>query len=378
MTQQILVIDDDMITRMLLQNALQQEGYSVILAASGEEGIQQAQRYRPALIICDWMMPGISGLDVCRQIKQDPALATSIFVLLTSKGAVEDRIKGLDNGADDFLAKPIDPAELPARVRAGLRLYQLNQDLQAQKQRLETELTDAAYYVRSLAPNPLQGEVAINFQFIPCLHLGGDCFDYYWLDPDFLVIYLLDISGHGVGAALLSVSVLNLLRSRALKDVNFYQPSAVLAELNNTFQMDEQGDKYFTIWYGVYNRSTRQLTYASAGHPPALLLLAGDGRSVQQLDTPNMPIGLFEDMTFTQQHCTISPNTELYIFSDGVYEVVHDRYTSWGLEQFEQLLVTEATQQSEVDLSAIIDKARLHHPDRLFTDDVSILQVRFT
>src|SRR6476469_8572973 len=268
----ILVIDDDPVIRLVLTRNLQNQGYEVAIARNGEEGIELAEQMRPALIICDWMMPGRDGLEVCRQVKANSDLSTTFFILLTSRGEVEDRVRGLDSGADDFLSKPIEMNELKARVRAGLRLHQTTQDLQTQKQLLEAELAEAADYVRSLLPDPLSDFPAINACFIPSRQLGGDCFDYFWLDPDYLAIYLLDVSGHGLGSALPSISVLNLLRSQSLPGVNFYLPDRVLSGLNETFQMSGHNERYFTIWYGVYNQTKRQLAYASAGHPPAILL----------------------------------------------------------------------------------------------------------
>jgi sigma-B regulation protein RsbU (phosphoserine phosphatase) len=267
---QILVIDDDPTTQIILKKILRDQGHNVAIASNGLEGIRQARELHPSLIICDWLMPLIDGLEVCRQLKTDPDLASIFFILLTSRGAIEDRVHGLDNGADDFLAKPVDLSELKARVRAGLRLQQATQDLQTQKNLLEAAFSEAAAYVRSLLPAPLEGSITIDSRFVPSQHLGGDCFDYYWLDPDYLAIYLLDVSGHGLGAALPSVSVLNMLRAQSMGDVNFYQPSQVLTALNEAFQMDSQNAKYFTIWYGVYNQTKQQLVYSSAGHPPAI------------------------------------------------------------------------------------------------------------
>ena len=126
---QILLVDDDHSIRLLLERTLKRQGYDVVSVAEGEEGLLNAKELRPAMIICDWVMPGISGLEVCRQVKSIPDWATTFFMLLTSLGSVEDRVKGLDVGADDFLCKPIEMNEFIARIRAGLRLHQLSQDL---------------------------------------------------------------------------------------------------------------------------------------------------------------------------------------------------------------------------------------------------------
>ena len=104
---QILVIDDDLVMRLVLKKTLQEQGYEVIVAKNGKEGIELAQKHHPALVICDWLMPEVDGLDVCAQIKQDPNLSSTFFILLTSRSAVEDKVKALDSGADDFLSKPI-------------------------------------------------------------------------------------------------------------------------------------------------------------------------------------------------------------------------------------------------------------------------------
>jgi sigma-B regulation protein RsbU (phosphoserine phosphatase) len=375
---EILVIDDDRSIQMFLKRMLEKQGYEVITASTGEEGILRTLNSPPALIICDWMMPGLSGLEVCDRIKKDPKLSTTFFILLTSLDSIADRVKGLDAGADDFITKPIEQNELQARVRAGLRLHQLSQDLQTQKSLLETELAEASEYVKSLLPPPLKHPLSIKFKFLPSRQLGGDCFDYNWLDADYLAIYLLDTSGHGLKATLPSISVLNLLRSRALKDLNYYQPSAVLAALNNTFQMNYQNDKYFTIWYGVYNQVTRQLVYASGGHPPAIMIsgTTPTNTDVKRLKTPGMPVGMFPEAKYVDSSCYIEKSSTLYIFSDGAYEITQTDGNLWNLEAFIQILISlqySVDNQLDYILSYLIDL----NSKETFEDDLSILQVKF-
>lgn len=375
---QILVIDDDPTIRVVLTRALQKHGYQVTVASNGEEGIERAYQLSPALIICDWMMPVMDGLEVCRQIKAHPELSTTFFILLTSRGATEDRVIGLDTGADEFLSKPIEINELKARVRAGLRIHQLTQDLRTSKRMLEEELSEAADYVRSLLPRPLTQPITIFNQFIPSRQLGGDCFDYFWLDSNHLAIYLLDVAGHGLSATLPSVSVLNLLRSGSLPSVDFTQPDRVLTALNEAFQMDLQQDKYFTIWYGVYHRDQRQLMYSSAGHPPALLFVGkpGPNPQVQQLKTQGFPIGMFPEAEYMQKSCEIEPYSTLYVFSDGVYEINQPDGTLWGLNAFVNLL-TSYRQTHITDLDELLEYLRALNPKNTLDDDLSLLQINF-
>ena len=148
----------------------------------------------------------------------------------------------------------------------------LQRELLASQRLLLHELTQASRYVLSLLPEPTDGAVRTRWRFEPSSNLGGDFFGYDWIDPDHFAVYLLDVSGHGVGAALLSVSVGNALRGRSLPGIDFRDPAAVLAGLNDAFPMERHDEKYFTIWYGVFDRANRSLTYASGGHPAALLL----------------------------------------------------------------------------------------------------------
>lgn len=374
----ILIIDDDQIVQLTLRKILEQQGYQIITANSGETGLEKAQQCPPALIICDWLMPGMDGIEVCRQVKADPNLSTTFFIVLTSLDSVADVVKGLDSGADDFITKPIEQNELKARVRAGLRLHQMSRDLQNQKQLLEIELGEAVDYVRNLLPSPMYQPLTINSRFIPCKKLGGDCFDYYWLDADYLAIYLLDTAGHGLGATLPSISVLNLLRSRAIPRLNYYQPNQVLSALNDTFQMNYHNNKYFTIWYGVYNRVNRQLIYASGGHPPAVLLSknAPEDSQIKLLKTTGVPVGMFPDSEYANGFCQIEDFSSLYIFSDGVYEINSSRGGDWDFDAFVKLLQERYNHENH-NLDEILNHLLALNSKTVFDDDLSILEIMF-
>ncbi len=371
----ILIIEHDAGTEQFLVQALAAQGYNIATARSGKEGLTLAETLLPGVIICDWNMPGeLDGLALCQALKQHPTLYIASLLLLTSRYSAADRVKGLELGADDLLSKPVDIDELNARVRAGLRLYQLTQDLRQQKQRMEAEMAEAESYVRSLLPPDQTGKVPIQSRFLPSRQLGGDCYDYYWLDPDYLVIYLLDVSGHGLGSALLSTSVLNVLRSQSLPDVSFYRPEKVLRALNETFQMGDQNQKYFTIWYGVLNCANRQLLYASAGHPPAVLVSIDEEQTVStlRLRTPGMPVGMLPDVNYKWQRCQIPPNSSLYLFSDGLYEVLKNNQQYIGLDAFVDLLTVA---QREKGIDHILQSVIQLQASDTASDDMSLMMV---
>lgn len=377
---QILIIDDDPAIQILLKRTLHKQGYEVAVASNGEDGLVQARKLRPGLVLCDWNMPGMTGLEVCRQVKATPELSTTMFVLLTARIALEDRVQGLDAGADDFLSKPIEMPELEARVRSNLRLHDANRQLQEQKQLLEAELAEAAEYVSSILPDRLtEPPVTIDARFIPSRQLGGDGFDYYWLDSEHLAIYLIDASGHGLRAALPTLSVLNLLRARTLPQINYYQPSDVLRGLNETFQMTERNDKYFTIWYGVYNRVKRQLMYASGGHPPGILLSGSPASFIQvkRLQTRGLPVGMFPNAPYLDECCEVIEPSTLYIFSDGIYEINQADGAIWGLDPFVELLA-DCRNRSVSNLDNVLHALKSVNPKDYFDDDVSLLEINFT
>lgn len=258
-----------------------------------------------------------------------------------------------------------------------IKRKQAEAELQRQNLLLQSELNRAADYVLSLLPNPLMtNHLTIDQQFVPSLALGGDAFDYYWLDADHLAIYLLDVAGHGVKSALLSVSVLNLLRSQSLAETNFYCPHAVLVSLNRVFQMNKNGEDYFTIWYGVYHRQTRELVYGSAGHPPAVLLVGDQPQlEVKYLGDCNLPIGMFPNADFETGAYIIQPQSSLYVFSDGVYEIQPKPKEIWGMDAFIDYLLT--TPQAHYSVNQIWqDIQQLNHYQPL-EDDFSLLKIRF-
>lgn len=191
--------------------------------------------------------------------------------------------------------------------------------------RLATELDSAARYVASILPGELTGPVHVTSRYLPSRAVGGDSFGYTWLTDDgtefgHLIVYLIDVSGHGVEPALLSVSVHNLLRSGSLPESTLLEPDRVLAELNGLFGMDSHDGHYFTMWYGVYQLSSGMLRYSSAGHPPVLVLTAeGDRITVSELDGGgSMPVGMFDDTGFSVASYRVPADTRMLLYSDGV------------------------------------------------------------
>jgi len=256
-----------------------------------------------------------------------------------------------------------------------IKRKQAEEKLKETNSLLQSELSTASEYVFSLLPSPEEHNLSVEQKFIPSSKLGGDIFDYYWLDEENIAIYLLDVAGHGIHSALLSVSILNLVRNNSLYNTDPYQPWTIITELNRLFQMDSDRLNYFTIWYGVYNTDTHELIYSSAGHPPAILIYQEDNQwKYEKLKTPSLPVGMIEDVEFDQSLCLVKPDSYLYIFSDGIYEIEQENDNIWGLENFISLLVdTQAKYQGE--LQHLIKQIEKVNHSRNFNDDLSILKI---
>ena len=208
-----------------------------------------------------------------------------------------------------------------------------------QRQEFDRSLEGASQYIQSLLPPPIKtGPIRTEWLLLPSTRLGGDAFGYQFLDEDRFALYLLDVSGHGVEAAMLAVAVINVLRQKALPGADLSEPADVLRRLNAMFQMETRSSMFFTLWYGVFQRSRRSCRYASAGHHPAYLVPAGK-REMTPLRTRNPAIGIIPDHHFVSDAVAVPPRSTLYLFSDGVFEIVTGQGRRWEIDDFLPLLL---------------------------------------
>lgn len=290
-------------------------------------------------------------------------------------------LRSADGQPEGFIAQIIDvTSEVEARRTLTRRDEQnrvLTKQLREKSDRLTSELRSAAEYVASILPDGLDGAVTVTSRYLPSQEVAGDCFDYRWIDDDHLFAYLLDVSGHGIQSALLSVSVHNLLRSGSLPEGVLLQPERVVEELNDLFSMDEHAGNYFTIWCGVYQPSTRTLTYCSGGHPPALLLTAEAGAGpVTPLSTEGMPVGMFGGSEYASATAQITPGDSLLLYSDGAYEIPLADGQTWSVEEFMRM-GGELAEAPGWTLDTLVGKLRRRTMDGTFEDDLTLVRVTF-
>ena len=252
-------------------------------------------------------------------------------------------------------------------------LLETRQQLIDTQKKLNREFSDAAKYVQLMLPPPLSGREIVDWHFHPSIQLGGDGLGHRRINDDQLAIYVLDVTGHGLGSALLAVTALELLRNRAVP-MDFSKPAVVIDRLNRTFQMKEHGDKFFSAWYGVYSHSTQKITYANAGHPPPLLLTHKNGTpQLSKTESGGSVLGILPETNIPEITIDFPQNSELYLFTDGIYEL-RDTYGGHGsYNEFVAHLETQ-TRSGNAPWQTMLDWHKDARDRQVIDDDVTLLR----
>ena len=379
----ILIVDDNEGNRDMLARQLVRQGHTVASAVDGRDALARLRAAPFDLVLLDMMMPVLDGYGTLREIKDDPALRHLPVIMISALDELGSVVRCIERGAEDYLPKPFNPVLLRARIGAGLekkrfrdqeRLYV--KTIEETQARLQAELTEAENYIRSILPPPITaGSITTDWRLIPSTELGGDSFGYHWIDPDHFALYLLDVCGHGVGAALLSVTAINVLRNAALPGVDLRDPGATLTALNEAFLMEKQNDMYFTLWYGVWEPSTRTLRFATAGHPPALLTTPQpDGRRrIELLRGPGMILGGMTGVVYKTSEHRIPGPAKLYVVSDGTFEITRPDGSMWSSAEF-QAFFAAPDEAGGSDLDRLFAQVKALHGPGPLDDDFSILR----
>ncbi|MEX0338921.1 MAG: PP2C family protein-serine/threonine phosphatase [Arenibacterium sp.] len=341
----VLVVDDSKLQRRLLTRFLSGWGFKVSEAASGDEAMDMCRRMLPDIVVSDWMMPGMDGLEFCRAFRDMPSDDYGYFILLTSKSEQKEITEGFEAGADDFVVKPVDPNVLRARISAGERILNMQREL-SQKNRLISETLEqlsAAYdsidrdlkqakkIQQSLVPETYQSYEGADVSLLlkPCGHVGGDLVGMFSPNADQVGFYNIDVSGHGITSAMMTARLGGYLSpkyfdqnagvdSRRDEPYNLRDPAAVAATLNERLLADRGIEEYFTMAYGTADLRTGRVKMVQAGHPhPLLIRKNGD---LEFVGTGGVPIGLLPSITVEQFEVQLEPGDSLLFYSDGFTE----------------------------------------------------------
>ena len=387
----ILMVDDNPTNLQVLYQTLDGRGYRLLIAKSGEQALTVSAKAKPALILLDIMMPGIDGFETCARLKADPETADSAVIFLSALNDASDKVKGLELGAVDYIAKPFDAEEVLARVDTHLKIRRLehslsrkNRELEAINQRMKMDLESAAKVQQSLLPSELPEHDRARFawRYRPCDELAGDCLNVFAFDDRYFGLYVVDVSGHGVSASLLAVTIshnlrlgggLSLLTSPSDQAPGFSitSPAEVAGRLNALYPMESPARLYFTLLYGILDTQTGEFRFVSAGNPGPILAHA-DGQ-VETFDVPGVPIGLLPDSTYEDALIQLRAGDRLCLHSDGLSEERNQQGEVLGSERMRDLISRNLDRQLEESLDALIAEAIRWRGSGQLHDDVAIV-----
>ncbi len=375
----VLVGCDDPADLTTLATLLESQGLEAHIAPGGPAACDMIKAMAFDLVLLGASKPEWGGREALARIKENSLTRHIPVIMLTGEDGVEEAVRCIEAGAEDHLPKPFHPVLLRARVSACLEKKALGeagmrhlQAVEETQRRLQRELSEAARYVRSILPEPIDQPFRIDWKYQPSSEIGGDAFGYHWIDDEHFGIYLLDVCGHGVAASLLSATAIHMIRSGALPNTDFRDPSAVLAALNEAFPMERQNEMYFTIWYGVYHSPSRMLRYCSGGHPPALLLAGGESRRLHAL---GMIIGALPGSRFESRTCPVPEGGTLLVLCDGCYEIRDTSGAMVAFDEFEALMRIHG--QEPNGLGKLFAWVKKRQGGGKLMDDFSIVRIRF-
>lgn len=400
--RRVLVVDDSRLQRRILTTSLQGWGFDVREAASGDAALAICAEYAPDLVMSDWMMPGMTGLEFCRAFRQMPRETYGYFILLTSKSDKTEVALGLDAGADDFLTKPVYAAELRARIAAGARILQMEREL-TEKNRLikstldelqglydslDSDLIEAKRLQQSLVSERHRdlGAADVSLTLQSAGHVGGDLVGMFPISEGQIGLYGIDVSGHGISSALMTARLAGFL-SAAVPEQNLAlqktrdgrivarPPADAVALFNRIFMSEMETEHYFTIALANVDLATGLVTLVQAGHPHPALQRA-DGR-VEFIGEGGLPVGLIDTATFSQVEVRMAPGDRLLIHSDGVTECTTGAGVLLDDEGLAHIMQGLRQTRGQAFLESLVWKLSAFADGADFVDDISAVLLEF-
>jgi sigma-B regulation protein RsbU (phosphoserine phosphatase) len=394
----ILIAEDERITRTTLARQLQSWGHEVTAAEDGQQAWERLGAAEFDIVITDWEMPRLSGLELVRRIREAPAGAYTYVIILTSRSNKSDIVSGIEAGADDYVAKPFDRDELRVRLLAGERIVRLertlskqNADLRDANERIHEGLQAAARVQQSMLPrqNIIMPRVRTAWKYVPTDELAGDAIGLHLIDDRYLVAYVLDVSGHGVPAALLAVRAMHSLEpipeaTSLLRDMTgsgdqlgtVRHPAKVATALNRSFRAGDNDDRYLTMILCVLDTLDGRLHITSAGHPMPFILR---GRQpVPVPETGGFPIAIMDAADYDEGTLQLQPGDRVCLFSDGILEQTDaSGEVQYGANRLREFLISRSTIPAEQVVGEVATELAKWAAAASLADDVSLVVVEW-
>ena len=348
--QKILVVDDERFNINVLSDLLK-PNYKIMAAISGKQALKAAHSDNPPnLILLDVMMPEMDGYEVCEQLKADEQTRDIPVIFVTAMGQETDEEKGFAVGAVDYITKPISAPIVEARVKTQIELQQSMSNLQdayeiinAQKERMQDELNIGKEIQLSMLPQefpayPDRQEFSIFGSMHAAREVGGDFYDFFFIDEDRLCVCIGDVSGKGVPAALFMAITKVLIQSRSSDDIS---TASVLTHVNDEISKNNEATMFITVFLGIIDVQTGEMTYTNAGHnPPYIKRTNGEMERMKDLHGP--VVGAIDGMAYKEGHTSMQHNDILFMYTDGVTEAMDPERNLYDEARLVEVLKTQS------------------------------------
>ncbi len=369
----VLLVDDAKANLDILVEGLKGD-HKLSVAMDGETALQIAARTPPDLVLLDIVMPGMDGYEVCRRLRRMPETAEAPIMFLSSLEEVQNKTRGFEAGANDYLTKPFEMLEVKARVRSLLKAKAYSD---AAKEQIATELRVARDIQMGMLPHdftPFEQAYGVSFGAVlePAREVGGDLYGVCAPGPDRLVMFLGDVSGKGIPASMFMVRAISLARLLAREVV---EPERILARLNDELSGENPSDMFVTFLCAVFEPKSRQLTIANAGHCRPVLLSASEAPrwAVKSLGTA---LGFETGLAFERTELTLNPGDVLILYSDGVSEAFNPQEECYGNDRLLADVRGLATQSAPTITASLLQSVRAFADSAPQSDDLAILTMK--
>jgi sigma-B regulation protein RsbU (phosphoserine phosphatase) len=369
----VLIVDDAKANLDILVEGLKAD-HKLSLALNGEMALQIAARTPPDLVLLDIMMPGMDGYEVCRRLRSMPETAEVPIMFLSSLEEVQNKTRGFEAGANDYLTKPFEMLEVKARVKSLLKAKAYSD---AVKEQIASELKVAREIQMGMLPHDFaEAEQAYGVRFgavlEPAREVGGDLYGVCAATPDRLVVFLGDVSGKGIPASMFMVRAISLARLLA-RDIA--EPERILARLNDELAVDNPSGMFVTFLCAVFDPGTGKLTLANGGHCRPVLLRAGETPSwaVKNLGTA---LGFESGLEFERTELTLRAGDALIFYTDGVSEAFNPEDECYGDARLLADAGALAGQPPPAVTTGLLQKVHAYAGTAPQSDDIAILTLR--
>ncbi len=371
--ESILLVDDQPANLQVLFQTLEKLGSKLLFAKNGEMALAIAQKALPDLILLDIMMPGIDGFEVCRRLKANPDTRKIPVIFLSALDETGDKVRGLQLGAVDYVAKPFQPEEVIARVNTHLTIHRLNSKVQKQRDELEHDLQVVSRLQRNLLPERLPEiaglKLAVHYE--TSRYTGGDYYDIAELPDSKIAILMADAEGHSAPATVMMAMTCALFRSCS---TYLEEPDRVLAYLNENLCKVNRGS-FVTALYAVYDAAAKTLKMVRAGHPLPVLYRPSLGASTELFCEGVLIMGIEPYTEVPVTEATLQPGDQLLFYTDGITERFNETQEPYGIDRLLQQFGTADTDDPATTLKMIVDDLSRFAGHRLADDDQAMLMM---